>query len=347
MHLDAELIAKSISGETSFCLSNLINGSLDADKMDYLARDNYFSMAPNYLMIFDRIYRLAEFQPCGAEGKITMVFSEKAISAIMKIILSRTFEYNDIINHPVQLCFQGLFFACIEKIMDHHAPEEQSDILKRLELMNDDQLLHALSILGDGDQLIQNLLYAIKYRELYKKAEIYTKTEMQEVITLLGKSEAESIFLDHYNIEHFLKDFEQDSPDLKDFVNLAKELQNTNSGILFFYNKDNPAFHKILQKVLIIKESDGNIMSLKDYLHDKAKGNGKFINNPSTRDDDIDTALSILDIFNVIDDRCYIYCDKRVIGHVQTVLKKFFNHGGVSNFLLYCIKDSIDTTSAK
>ena len=194
VNLDCNLISKSITGECSFCLSELVNGPLDADKMDYLARDYYFTMAPNHLNIFDRIYRLASIEK--VEENYKLVFKEKAISAIIKIILTRTFEFNDVVNHPIQLCFQGMFIACLEKTLQPYEEDFQIEIIKCWELMNDDELLKSISILSQKVPLVENLLYGIKNRVFYKEVITLQKTDFTEFISPLEESNIDSIFID-------------------------------------------------------------------------------------------------------------------------------------------------------
>ena len=81
--LDLDLISKSITGEHPCVLSQIINGVLDADKMDYLTRDNYFSIASFPLNVFDRIYRRAKFKIFDESNNLEMVFDDKSVSAIL------------------------------------------------------------------------------------------------------------------------------------------------------------------------------------------------------------------------------------------------------------------------
>jgi len=248
VNLNCNLISKSITGESSFCLSELVNGPLHAEKMDNLARDYYFTMAPNHLNIFDRIYRLASIERVDEDYKL--VFKEKAISAIIKIILTRTFEFNDVVNHPIQLCFQGMFIACLEKTLQKYNEDFQIEILKCWELMNDDELLKSVSILSQKNPLIENLLYGIKNRVFYKEVITLQKTEFNEFISSMEESNLDSIFIDGNKMKEIFSEVRINgmTDNSKGVVTQLISKMDSLYGILIFFNIENKRFANYLKK---------------------------------------------------------------------------------------------------
>ncbi len=316
--LDSILISKSITGESGYCLSELVNGPLDADKMDYLARDYYFTMAPN-LNIFDRIYRLASIEKVGEDYKL--VFKEKAISAILKIILTRTFEFNDVVNHPIQLCFQGMFIACLEKILQRYEEDIQIEILKCWELMNDDELLKSISILSQNEPLIENLLYGIKNRVFYKEIITLQKTDYYEFISSMKESDLDSIFID----ENLMKEIyttdrlNKMTPTSQEIVKKLILSMNNQYGILVFFNIENERFLNYLEKILILKSDSGFSVSLSEYI------TTIFEKRASTSTDFIEInykqVADTLNILEKIDNCVMVYSDR----HIKNEVNNFFN----------------------
>ncbi len=319
VNLDCNLISKSITGESGFCLSELVNGPLDADKMDYLARDYYFTMAPNHLNIFDRIYRLASIERVDEDYKL--VFKEKAISAIIKIILTRTFEFNDIVNHPIQLCFQGMFIACLEKTLQRYNEDFQIEILKCWELMNDDELLRSISILSQKDPLVENLLYGIKNRVFYKEVITLQKTDFNEFISSMEESNLDSIFIDRYKMkEIFTEDrINNMTDDSKRVVNQLISKMDNRYGILIFFNIENKRFANYLKKILILESDPKNIISLSEYI------TNKFEQRSSTSTDfvklNFKQVADTLNILEKIDNCLMLYSDI----YIQNEVNAFFS----------------------
>ncbi len=308
--LDTELIANSISGKTTYCLSALVNGSLDADKMDYLARDNYFSIEPDHLKIFDRIYRLAEL--FGEHDNIKIIFPPKAISSIIKVLVTRSFEFNDIVNHPVQLCFQSLFLACVERVLALYSIDNQAEILKHWELMNDDQFLTSIGILSPDDEIVKNLLYSIKYRELYKESKILRKSEMKVTISLLEDEVKNSFFIDSDILRNCSRNVKGS---LIPIINgIIEKMEEKNVGVVVFYNQVNKKFSDYFNNIQVMYEKKS--IPLKEYIKIQIE-TSKKVENTS-----IDSLVSILDIFSIIDDNLYVYAPKEIKKEVGDLLDK-------------------------
>ena len=317
--LDCDLIAKSITNDCSYCLAKLVNGPLDADKMDYLARDYYFTMAPSHLNTFDRIYRLAGIEEL--DGNYKLVFKEKAISAIIKIILTRTFEFNDVVNHPLQLCFQGMFIACLDRVLQKFEANYQITILKRWELMNDHQLLASISILSENDPLIEKLLYGIKNRVFYKEVMILSKSDLFEFISSMEESHLDSIFIDGIKMGQVCSQdlMKKMSKTLKKVVNDLISKMDKEYGILIFYNKENKKFIDYFNKILIQYSKSKKIVSLQEYIIEKFRNrqgsskNSKLLN--------IDELADNLNILEKIDDGLMVYSDV----YIKEEVTQFFN----------------------
>jgi len=315
--LDVDLISKSITGEHSFVLSQIINGVLDADKMDYLTRDNYFAIASFPLTVFDRIYRRAQFKKIDGSEQIKMVFDDKAVSAILKIILTRTFEFNDIINHPVQLCFQAMFHACLERVFRQFEVTSQIEILKRMEMMNDEELLHSILILANDNHLIRNLLYGISFRKLYKQVGYYAKSKLEPFMRLMKDAQKESLFIDADALTICLskeKNEEFLSP-------LITAMRKNDSGLLIFFNEYVKSIGKNFDKILI-ELKDNKIISLKELVDKRYSEHFSSFLDYSVKDkEESHSVADLFDFFTVLDNKIYVYAAKPLLKDA----KIFFN----------------------
>jgi len=336
VNYDYELISKSITGESDYCLSELINGPLDADKMDYLARDYYFTMAPNHLNIFDRIYRLACIQK--KDDVYKLIFKEKAISAIIKIILTRTFEFNDIVNHPIQLCFQGMFVACLENTLQKFEENFQIEILKRWELMNDYQLFKSILILSNNDPLINILLYGIKNRVFYKEVLTLQKSNYQEFISLMETSNMDSLFIDGHKMQEIFTNSKTEGMSDKTIKVVEKLIVKMEEkyGILIFFNKGNKNFSNYINKILIQESESENIVPLSEYIT-------KRLTQNKLKNVNFEKIAEVLNILEKIDDNLMIYSDNHIKDEVYDFFILYKNSPkNLKHFLAYSLTSEIE-----
>ena len=317
LDLDLNLISKSITGESAFVLSQIINGVLDADKMDYLTRDNYFAIASFPLNVFDRIYRRAKFKQINEQQEFRMIFDDKAVSAILKVIINRAFEFNDIINHPVQLCFQGMFNACLERVFQQFDMEIQIEILKRIELMNDEELLHSIAILANGNQLINDLLYRITYRKLYKQVGYYNKSKFPQFIKMMKNAQKDSLFIDADALNMCLSNEHECEKDFNPLINGMKE---NNSGLLIFYNEPVKSIGDDFEKIQI-ELKDNRIITLKELVDERYREHfNSFLNYSSKKEKK--SVADLFDFLNILDDKIYIYISKPLLDVAKKIFKK-------------------------
>ena len=92
-------------------VSQLISSQLDADRLDYLVRDSYFT-GVNYGKI--EMHRIASTMEIwdgntGDPFNGTAVIREKKLGAIEDYILSRHLMYENVYTHKIARCMEGLF----------------------------------------------------------------------------------------------------------------------------------------------------------------------------------------------------------------------------------------------
>lgn len=347
LNYDINLIAHSITGFEKikekdpeidhFSLSTLVNGPLDADKMDYLARDNYYSMSPNQFKIYDRIYRYAkigENKKSNNVLQIKVIYPEKVISSIMKVIITRSFEFKDMVNHPVNKCYESLLIACLEQVLKSYNEKQKQNILKRMELMDDQELFHSIKILGKNNKIVKHLFYSITNREFYKMANYYRFSDLEKFgnMILLRYTDNESSYKRENPMSSYFIDAEilkqakllneidkqiKNNPILQQsYQRLFKLLEEKKIGILLFFNRPDKKFEKTFEKLTIeYGKKNEKKEDLSSYINSIYKkrflGLKDYQNNIS----------SLFDFFTILDDFIYIYSERSIKADV----KKFFS----------------------
>jgi HD superfamily phosphohydrolase len=96
---------------TDFFNSIISSFPLDADRMDYLYRDSYFSGVKYGLYDLSRL--LMSFIPVNDNGKVTLAIKESGIDSVIRFIQSRTHLYNQVYFHKTNRAANCMLdFAC-------------------------------------------------------------------------------------------------------------------------------------------------------------------------------------------------------------------------------------------
>ncbi len=96
---------------TDFFNSIISSFPLDADRMDYLYRDSYFSGVKYGLYDLSRL--LMSFIPINDNGKITLAIKESGIDSVVRFIQSRTHLYNQVYFHKTNRAANCMLdYAC-------------------------------------------------------------------------------------------------------------------------------------------------------------------------------------------------------------------------------------------
>jgi HD superfamily phosphohydrolase len=100
-------------------LTQLISGQLDADRMDYLLRDAYFTGTKYGEFDLERILRTMRV----ADGKI--VVKQSGVQAVENYIMARYHMYWQVYYHPVARSYECMLSSLFLRIRDqklHHEP---------------------------------------------------------------------------------------------------------------------------------------------------------------------------------------------------------------------------------
>ena len=133
------------------CMNQLISGQLDADRMDYLLRDAYFTGTSYGNFDLERILRTIRVK----DGRI--VVKESGIHSVEDYIMARYHMYWQVYLHPVARSYEALLSIMFRRMKDVYA--KQPKILKEVVMFH--------PFLSEGDADIHDLYRLDESAALY------------------------------------------------------------------------------------------------------------------------------------------------------------------------------------
>ena len=174
LHGDIELIGRMIMGlqyqipqkGLEDCFISLLNGKIiDADKLDYICRDQWALGYLSNAVDVERLIRSIEILNTGE--KIEIVYRKNAITEIQTVLDSKNFQIVYVFNHHQVKYEQNLFQRCINElkqkingnIFDYRAIEGSVNIDgKNLSLLSDDDIMHLMKTTISDSYLLKEWL---------------------------------------------------------------------------------------------------------------------------------------------------------------------------------------------
>jgi len=157
--IEAREIVDILDGKKGY-LSEIISGALDADQMDYLMRDAYYTGVAYGIIDSDRIIQTMRLH----DGRI--VFERKGVTAIESMLVARAIMYSSVYLHKTVRIAELMLVKAVEMA-------EPFDF----SYMVDSELMERLKSMG-GYQ--REIALRLKYRRLFKKAFAKTFDELDE-----------------------------------------------------------------------------------------------------------------------------------------------------------------------
>ncbi len=171
---DVAMISKIIKGESPYMVANqLMHSDLDADRMDYLMRDSYYT-GIQYGQ-FDRDYILANLTTYDVgRGQVGFGVRENAMRAVEDFLIARFNWYSQVIKNPQSSKFDVISTKIAEKFLDEDLIYQFHDLLSMVEerderffwwndiyFINRCQEVRHLGLIEDENtqELIEMLLY--------------------------------------------------------------------------------------------------------------------------------------------------------------------------------------------
>ena len=203
-------------------LHQLVSSQLDMDRLDYLARDSFFTGVSEGIVGTERIINMLNVKDD------TLVVDEKGIYSIEKFIISRRLMYWQVYLHKTVIAADNLFYSILERarqllsegvVLDGYAPLLLflSDRYEEKDFKANDLLLDNFAAIDDGDvmttikvwshssdkvlsTLCRNLLWR-KLPHVVVSSEAYDESALNEQITIT----AQSLQLDNNLAAYFVR----------------------------------------------------------------------------------------------------------------------------------------------
>lgn len=171
---------------TDFFNSIVSSFPLDADRMDYLYRDSYFSGVKYGLYDLSRL--LMSFVPVNDNGKITLAIKESGIDSVIRFIQSRTHLYNQVYFHKTNRAANCMLdFAC--RKLDSSTPILQAKSYSEFESFywNNSDELFIWNLLKDSiktekeSEVLDELLNRRLWKRVYQKKIVVTPSDKFDI----------------------------------------------------------------------------------------------------------------------------------------------------------------------
>lgn len=174
-------------------ISLLISSQLDADRMDYLLRDAYFTSVTNGRYDLDRLIRSLDIDI--KDNQICICVNEKYISTLEQYVLARYHMYKEIYLHPIKCEMESIVRKIYYRLYEltKEGRKEYIDVLPetlkkifRNEKINikeyidlDDTVVTALinKFINNSDYILSTLCNDFINRHKYKRLNLFNNKE--------------------------------------------------------------------------------------------------------------------------------------------------------------------------
>lgn len=167
--LDVEFIAKAITGclpPKKKYLGDIIKGSFDADKIDYLTRDGQYCGVPIEIDM-QLIHRSLAVSEEG--GALRLAGEPKAGPALIQLSRHRQYMFTAVYHHKVARIFKAMFVKALECAYERNAKVNGKPLETAFDFLElDNEMLFTPGIVSEGRAA--DLLARLRDRNLFKIA---------------------------------------------------------------------------------------------------------------------------------------------------------------------------------
>lgn len=194
----ADVITKKHS---NYVMCQIVSSQLDADRMDYLSRDAYFTGINYGYIDYEKLIRsmvVIDQRIC---------FKESGLSSIENFILGRYHMYKQVYYHPSSLAYEMIVVGLLRRYIDLYKEGYQfKDHYKILEplankgkLSNDeyscldDHLIYACAkqFINEDDKTLKDLSERLIYHRPLKSTFVNEEKEKEEILAKLKEANYE------------------------------------------------------------------------------------------------------------------------------------------------------------
>lgn len=122
-----ELISKDYAGQQEggifSVIATLVSSQVDADRMDYLLRDSYFTSVTNGNYDLNRLIRSLGIEK-GEGGRFTIFIHEKFMATLEEYLLARYYMHKEVYQHSVKKQMEGILKKIFQRAGQLHRKGE-------------------------------------------------------------------------------------------------------------------------------------------------------------------------------------------------------------------------------
>ena len=197
-------------------LNQIVSGQLDADRMDYLLRDSYFTATSYGQFDLERILRTMRVRKTN-EGRKVIVVKYTGIHSVEDYIMARYQMYWQVYYHPVARSYEAVFIQLFNRLkdifkVDKDYFEDMKVLIPFLEKsevsvdeyfkLDENSLLYCCALIQDKeDKIAADLAKRLQNRKLFEYVD-YNEENLAQIKNMLkGSSLDERYYLRIENIE--------------------------------------------------------------------------------------------------------------------------------------------------
>ena len=197
-------------------LNQIVSGQLDADRMDYLLRDSYFTATSYGQFDLERILRTMRVRKT-AEGRKVIVVKYTGIHSVEDYIMARYQMYWQVYYHPVARSYEAVFIQLFNRLkdifkVDKDYFEDMKVLIPFLEKsevsvdeyfkLDENSLLYCCALIQDKeDKIAADLAKRLQNRRLFEYVD-YNEENLAQIKNMLKENNFdERYYLKIENIE--------------------------------------------------------------------------------------------------------------------------------------------------
>ena len=197
-------------------LNQIISGQLDADRMDYLLRDSYFSATSYGQFDLERILRTMRVRKID-ENKKALVVKYTGIHSVEDYIMARYQMYWQVYYHPVARSYEAVFIQLFNRLKDIFKDNKEyfSDMkvlipfleknvvsVEEYFKLDENSLLYCCSLIQNkDDEIAADLARRLQNRRLFEYVD-YSEENLAQIKNMLKEQSLdEKYYLRVENVE--------------------------------------------------------------------------------------------------------------------------------------------------
>jgi len=183
-------------------LNQIVSGQLDADRMDYLLRDSYFTATSYGQFDLERILRTMRVRKTN-EGRKVIVVKYTGIHSVEDYIMARYQMYWQVYYHPVARSYEAVFIQLFNRLKDIFKVDkdyfedmkvlipflEKSEVsVEEYFKLDENSLLYCCALIQDKeDKIAADLAKRLQNRNLFEYVD-YNEENLAQIKNMIKES---------------------------------------------------------------------------------------------------------------------------------------------------------------